>query len=146
MKQGIFSCASKTNRLQMFCKINVIKIWQNLQKSTCIGASFLYSCWLRIYKPATLLKKSLRHSYFHGNFAKIFWKLFWENASGWLILCVILWHIFGQKLSRYKLKNNSSNEENEIKYRNPSAKHKIRQHKFAQLCNYPLSGTIFGKS
>ena len=57
-----------------------LEISQNSQENTCAGLSFLS------LRPATLLKKRLRHRCFPVNFVKFLGIPFLQNISGRLLL------------------------------------------------------------
>ena len=57
-----------------------LKIFQNSQKNTCVGVSFFNK--VAVLRPATLLKKRLRHSCFPKNFAKLLRTPFYRTPSG----------------------------------------------------------------
>ena len=75
----------KSNRLQMFFKIGVLKISQNSQQNTCVRVSFKKVAGLR---PCNIIKKRIQHRCFLVKFAKLLWTPFFTEHLRWLLLVI----------------------------------------------------------
>ena len=80
-------------------KMVFLEISQNFQENTCARVSFLIKLQASGLRPATLLKKSLWHRYFPGNFVKFPRTPFLTEHLWWLFL-------FGKATNAWK-KNSS---------------------------------------
>ena len=63
-----------------------LKISQNSQENTCARVSFLIKLQASGLRPATLLKKRLRHRCFPVNFVKFLRTHFFTERLRWLLL------------------------------------------------------------